>query len=1065
MKKQHKKIFIKTFAVISILAIISSINTVNAKDQNNQGSNNWFEDLIDPVSKEQCDATTTAVDRYYPEVKAENIENNIYTVSIKTEGITNKPSGVFDIFIYEIKVNDAGGEYPELKNSLVLGENNVSSQQVYLQSSIVPRHYEIVFSLKKADKVCGVSENVTPVRKSNGTWTLGQGQIGYVYAYQVDVAANITDLKIYNTNYNGICASFRNKNYAAAETEYKAVALTENDFNAYINRNEVQMGLPYCFNEYVEANLKKTDVAMLIKNLIKNTQRKDNIGNNQNYIEPSPDAIEVTEDNPSLNLTCPAYVNVNGSTIPNKNTTVKKYQKTKITPFKESIYASNDVYNGTTLVSETIDFQCDTKCTEEVTVTYGPPVATKAGLCFEYKVKVESKLSCESYPVVEPPSPNDYKVCTPTGSCNGGTHKSASGPNTAFDSCVKECDGGKYSQKCIDTCYKKVYETNGNLKLKYNDKISATQQVYYEDDISKTKVKDENPCDPSKQGYCSKVNSGQCPRDAEAVLTCATSSNVGSGKTFSISELRNALAEANKGYYKVTGGQISWVAGPRYWEKPGRYFSEILTDYTVGRLKPAGRANSSWGGQDGLSVIDTGFLRNNYGTSVCMAACTWSGCSDARNNGYYVGVSNYTPGNGRPQNATNRQFLNTADAMDVYEYENERYTQAVAKCEALSKCTTQTSYFTISVDNKTKDEETNIIEYKDNISENGNLTGTSVNGKGISGTSIILDKSGCYDPETSNGNAEYLTEWSFPGTWMNNKTGNISYQPISGNAWHLKKEKFCTNINSIYVNDEWWQHRMRKSTEDFPEAAQAAIEDYNILATARDFGYFKWDFDIKCFYALSDICIGPKCDGTQDDQPCVGEECNDAKPLSYIARTVDLNDLFPNNDNESITENPNETGRNQGYNWTDAASNVKNGDYEITPGALYPVIQQRGSSIYDADKNNEYLDYEFYLTPADLNTIRRYSEYEGNSKYNSYPGKVEVVNGVAVYESALFRASSTSSYKLDSDSIITLGALGVNNQKRKGSNEKEVFTNTYTAALLQSRNDYLESLSGGNTSE
>ena len=45
-------------------------------------------------------------------------------------------------------------------------------------------------------------------------------------------------------------------------------------------------------------------------------------------------------------------------------------------------------------------------------------------------------------------------------------------------------------------------------------------------------------------------------------------------KDFSISELQNALAESNKGYYKVTGSEISWVSGSRYWERPGRYFSE-----------------------------------------------------------------------------------------------------------------------------------------------------------------------------------------------------------------------------------------------------------------------------------------------------------------------------------------------------------------------------------------------------------------------------------------------------------------------------------------------------------
>ena len=91
-------------------------------------------------------------------------------------------------------------------------------------------------------------------------------------------------------------------------------------------------------------------------------------------------------------------------------------------------------------------------CEENVTVTYGPPVASKAGLCFEYKVKVESKVNCETEFTAAQPEPEDYEICTPDGSCNGGAYHSASGPNDEFDSCVSSCDGGKYTQKCIDKC-------------------------------------------------------------------------------------------------------------------------------------------------------------------------------------------------------------------------------------------------------------------------------------------------------------------------------------------------------------------------------------------------------------------------------------------------------------------------------------------------------------------------------------------------------------------------------------------------------------------------------------
>ena len=31
------------------------------------------------------------------------------------------------------------------------------------------------------------------------------------------------------------------------------------------------------------------------------------------------------------------------------------------------------------------------------------------------------------------------------------------GPNEDFEACINECDGGKYTPKCSNTCYEKIY--------------------------------------------------------------------------------------------------------------------------------------------------------------------------------------------------------------------------------------------------------------------------------------------------------------------------------------------------------------------------------------------------------------------------------------------------------------------------------------------------------------------------------------------------------------------------------------------------------------------------------
>ena len=124
---------------------------------------------------------------------------------------------------------------------------------------------------------------------------------------------------------------------------------------------------------------------------------------------------------------------------------------------------------------------CDVTCEEAVEVEYGPPVASKAGMCFEYKVRVTSRTSCNMSKAPEMP-PHDCSYCTPTPRCvsSGGGVWLQGGPNEDFDACVKACDGGKYTKTCSNKCYKKVYGTTANAKVSYNsaNSIYATKLAY-----------------------------------------------------------------------------------------------------------------------------------------------------------------------------------------------------------------------------------------------------------------------------------------------------------------------------------------------------------------------------------------------------------------------------------------------------------------------------------------------------------------------------------------------------------------------------------------------------------
>ena len=133
------------------------------------------------------------------------------------------------------------------------------------------------------------------------------------------------------------------------------------------------------------------------------------------------------------------------------------YEKT-YTPTTTRYYKYH--YGCKTVTDKDNPVVCKVNCQEVVVVEYGPPVAVKAGLCFEYKVKVTSKVVCR--PMSQIPEPKSYEgYCTPTPSCASktstankltGTHRQG-GPDEEFDQCVQECDGGKYTDKCSLSCY------------------------------------------------------------------------------------------------------------------------------------------------------------------------------------------------------------------------------------------------------------------------------------------------------------------------------------------------------------------------------------------------------------------------------------------------------------------------------------------------------------------------------------------------------------------------------------------------------------------------------------
>lgn len=524
---------------------------------------------------------------------------------------------------------------------------------------------------------------------------------------------------------------------------------------------------------------------------------------------------------------------------------------------------------------------CKVRCEEAVIVQYGAPVASKAGLCFEYKVKVTSRVSCEMSEL--PPLPDKVTtVCTPTPTCTGigrsgnRYYLTEGGPNEDFHACVEACDGGIYSSKCSKKCYKDVYQKG---LITYN-----------------------------------------------------------SSKT------------ASGGYY-CQNGSVSWHGGG-----PGRYYGGGCKS----QYEPDGN----------------GICRHHYSNgTVCQDDCWWNSCPS--------GV-----------------YLNPGYSGEDYSNNMELYNQAVAKCTAAARCSTSQAEFTIAVDYKDDSNTVRTINfpYNENVREdapNENLfskdklcsrrsEGSCSTTAGTK-TSTILKYDGCYN-RSSTDETIYFSEWGFPSSWLNRKTGELSYKVKNESdiGWQEIKDKFCLPFHAQDVNEKWWRYYYKSLGEDITCPYASTVDSYNIRAKATDFGYFGWNIDVKCFYAVGDDNCGGDTNPTD---------------VPYVIRSVDLENLFPATDGSSLTSS-NDIGRTPGFNWSEDAKNEKNLDYTSNPDAYAKYIQDKGYSIYSDDN----LDYEFYLSPDVLRQLKG-----ARSDYTLFRGSnITDIYGVIRYKSDLFRGSGVA---------------------------------------------------------
>ena len=860
--------------------------------------------------------------------------------------------------------------------------------------------------------------------------------------------------KVANPSFNGICARYKsgtlsnsdlklNNNFKelTAGGKYSYATVSSKTINGQSGASLLSNLFPYCDSQYVDNVYSDRQV---LNQLYQAAGIVINRANFQENALPNSENEGFVKLDPSrkISLTCDAFAVNTEST---RKSNVRKFY------FTSSDKKSMD-FHYTPNTTETKDV-CSVECVEQVTVSYGPPVSVKAGLCFEYEVEIRSKVTCSSKLLTEEPKISQYKVCEPTAYCNnsGSYYFDQAGPNEEFDSCVNSCDGGKYSQSCINSCYNKVYK-----KKKSSKKKTASLAL---NSSSVMKLANSNP------SWCNENNLAQIGdgerRDNDGNVQYPSNQAIGKASTIAAA-YRNSVYG---GYYYSNGKvtldgieqpNISWKtydasfsnsstrkladgtvvpAYPGcYWNGYGRYYflnttKGIRTVFNDNHIRiHYYDGNDKLG--DWLYFPSNGFKSS----SACNDKCHWEiGTCD--------GYLNYVSPNG------------TSSAYNAYYKDLKKYNETLEECSAKAKCSETTATYTMTANNSINIKTCTVDEGKGNDGSNGSCTTweeTSDKKTSITTDSknniITKEVSGVCALTPTTDNDDYKTVISFPGSYINNKTGDVVFKVPTGKEkyYSYKKNQYCVPLNAKDVNKNWYiWDQVNKRAESAKSSVNTTLTTdttgttynkytdsnaiYNIGATIKKFGFLDWNVDVSCFYAVSTVSDTPSGDGDE----CRGTNCKKTSATNYDTKAAALDELFPaadTTDNAVGTSTTTElkesakvtklnymtkkssatkvanssTSRDVGYNWSCDSTNLTNKNYPVTPTALISKIQKQGDSIYNDSTEK---DFHLTITKQNIKNIRSYNKDKaytdfGTDKY------VNNVNNISFYKSSFLKNTS-----------------------------------------------------------
>lgn len=561
-------------------------------------------------------------------------------------------------------------------------------------------------------------------------------------------------------------------------------------------------------------------------------------------------------------------------------------------------------------------------CTEKLVIEYEQPKGVRAGEGFSYSPVIKMERTCVP---VEIRKPVRKPLCTYAVECWGGpahhTGEGGAGPNETFEECMKSCDGGAYTQDCINSCYKEVYEDT--TRVSKTDTIlrsNAFDQIYQE---TITKVASTNPFNI---GYrCGNgLVIGQ--RGNETKLP-VSSCHVQTNQRNCNSEEGCPICKSEHGIEFVYCDACNSASNP-------------TKCYEVFQSGPSCSLNPE---EDYKKEIEASALELSNMLKV---------------------IGDYSS-----DSLSSEKF--EALVIDSYTGKTQEYNQN-SKTKVLLEKMMYGEY-------DYKDE---VTESKNITIGDGPNSKNAVVESHKSTRQITLTLDEAYLSRVMAGDIFYGRDYYNSSRKPTNAENDLA-EAIVQSSYYSGGAKYYTNVNATGVNlYERWPGVATKKENEIDEYNPGLTQNIKYFFSSLG-TWNQWSsINLDCFYGIKNCTSiilpeGCKCYGNN-----CGENDVAGGGITFIYRPIDLNQPFVERNPRWNWTN---SAKNDRFNIDPIATTdkIKEKGYSIYDKSFRPVDFSNLTDMSGPSEDNDDLDYEIVLTKQNINTIRRYNKEKGG-KYLDY---------------------------------------------------------------------------------